>query len=73
MTMLLALVLLLSILSVSALAYDIPNVTYRSCYDGDTCRFDIPKVHPFSVKTFRFGLLALIPLTYGGNVTRKSS
>ncbi len=38
---------LLSTLSVSALAYDIPNVTYRSCYDGDTCRFDIPKPHPF--------------------------
>ena len=34
MTILLALFLLLSILSVSALAYAIPNVTYRSCYDG---------------------------------------
>lgn len=22
-------------------------MTYRSCYDGDTCRFDIPNVHPF--------------------------
>ena len=22
-------------------------MTYRSCYDGDTCRFDIPKPHPF--------------------------
>ncbi len=47
MTILLALFLLLSILSASALAYDFPNVTYRSCYDGDTCRFDIPNVHPF--------------------------
>jgi len=46
MTILLA-VFLLSILSASALAYDFPNVTYRSCYDGDTCRFDIPNVHPF--------------------------
>jgi len=35
------------LLSASALAYDFPSVTYRSCYDGDTCRFDIPKVHPF--------------------------
>jgi len=40
-------VFLLSILSASALAYDFPSVTYRSCYDGDTCRFDIPNVHPF--------------------------
>ncbi len=47
MTILLGLFLLLSILSPSALAYDFPNVTYRSCYDGDTCRFDIPKPHPF--------------------------
>jgi len=46
MTILLA-VFLLSILSASALAYDFPNLTYRSCYDGDTCRFDIPNVHPF--------------------------
>ena len=44
MTILLALFLLLS---VSALAYDFPHVTYRTCYDGDTCRFDIPNVHPF--------------------------
>ncbi len=41
---------LLSILSASALAYDIPNVTYRSCYDGDTCRFDIPNIHPLAGK-----------------------
>jgi len=47
MTIPFALFLLLSILSASALAYDFPNVTYRSCYDGDTCRFDIPNVHPF--------------------------
>ncbi len=47
MTILLALFLLLSILSASALAYGFPNVIYRSCYDGDTCRFDIPNVHPF--------------------------
>jgi len=50
MTILLALFLLLSIPSVSALAYDIPNVTYRSCYDGDTCRFDIPNIHPLAGK-----------------------
>ncbi len=47
MTILLGLFLLLSILSPSALAYDFPNVTYRTCYDGDTCRFDIPNIHPF--------------------------
>ena len=28
-------------------AHDFPSVTYRTCYDGDTCRFDIPNVHPF--------------------------
>ena len=28
-------------------ATDFPNVIYRTCYDGDTCRFDIPNVHPF--------------------------
>ena len=31
-----AVFLLLSILSASALAYDFSNVTYRTCYDGDT-------------------------------------
>jgi len=30
-----------------ALGTDFPNVIYRTCYDGDTCRFDIPNVHPF--------------------------
>jgi len=24
-------------------ATDIPNVTVRSCYDGDTCRLDLPR------------------------------
>ncbi len=43
----LALALLFSILNSPTHAYDFPNVTYRSCYDGDTCRFDIPNVHPF--------------------------
>ncbi len=41
-----------------ALAYDFPNVTYRSCYDGDTCRFDIPNIHPL------FG--ANIPVRFAG-------
>ena len=47
MTIFLGLFLLLTILSVSAFAYNFPNVTNWSCYDGDTCRFDIPNVHPF--------------------------
>ena len=50
MTILLALFLLLSILSASALATDFSDVIYRTCYDGDTCRFDIPEGHPFSGK-----------------------
>ena len=49
MTILLAF-FLLSIHSPSALAYDFPNVTYRSCYGGDTCRFDIPNIHPLAGK-----------------------
>jgi len=47
MTILLALCLLHTILSASALATDFPNVIYRTCYDGDTCWFDLPGVHPF--------------------------
>ena len=46
MRTLLAFTILLSFPSL-AHAYDFPNVTYRTCYDGDTCRFDIPNVHPF--------------------------
>ena len=42
----LALALLFSILNSPTHAYDFPNVTYRSCYDGDTCRMDIPGLHP---------------------------
>ena len=30
-----------------ALATDFSHVTYRTCYDGDTCRFDLPGIHPF--------------------------
>ena len=29
-----------------ASATDFPNVTYHRCYDGDTCTFTIPSVHP---------------------------
>ena len=57
MAILLAL-FLLSILSASALAYDFPNVTYRTCYDGDTCRFDIPGLHPLLGKN--------IPIRFAG-------
>ena len=42
----LALALLFSILNSPTHAYDFPHVTYRTCYDGDTCRFDIPNDHP---------------------------
>jgi len=30
----------------TAFATDFPNVTYHRCYDGDTCTFSIPGVHP---------------------------
>lgn len=29
-----------------AFATDFPNVTYHHCYDGDTCTFTLPGVHP---------------------------
>ena len=49
---------LFGILSASALAYDFPNVTYRTCYDGDTCRMDIPGLHPLVGKN--------IPIRFAG-------
>jgi len=58
MTILLALFLPLTILSASTLATDFPNVTYRTCYDGDTCRFDIPGLHPLLGKN--------IPIRFAG-------
>ena len=33
-------------LAPSAFAADFTNVTYHRCYDGDTCTFTIPDVHP---------------------------
>ena len=45
--MVLGILLLLCIGQGVSFAYDFPNVTYRTCFDGDTCRFDIPNVHPF--------------------------
>ncbi len=35
-----------STLASPALATDFNNVTYHRCYDGDTCTFTIPGVHP---------------------------
>ena len=71
MTILLGLFLLLS---ASALAYDFPHVTYRTCYDGDTCRFDIPNVHPLFGKKIPIRFTpTLIPLKTGEIVRRKRS
>jgi len=41
------LIFLIVVLPTCAFATDFPNVIYRTCYDGDTCRFDLPGVHPF--------------------------
>ena len=38
--------ILLALPTLSAFATDFPYVAYRTCYDGDTCRFDIPGLHP---------------------------
>ncbi len=37
---------LLVLIPSAAGATDFPNVTYHRCYDGDTCTFTIPGVHP---------------------------
>ncbi len=38
--------LLLPMFLVLSFAADFPNVTYHRCYDGDTCTFTLPGVHP---------------------------
>ena len=40
------LLLALILFPIPAFAADFPNVTYHRCYDGDTCTFAIPGVHP---------------------------
>ena len=37
---------LLLLIPFPSFAADFPNVTYHRCYDGDTCTFTIPNVHP---------------------------
>lgn len=42
-------ILLFFIFPISVLAEDygnISNAVFHSCYDGDTCRFDLPGLHP---------------------------
>ena len=38
--------LLLSAAPPTTAAVDFTNVTYHRCYDGDTCTFTIPGIHP---------------------------
>jgi len=40
------LLLTLFLIPIPAFASDFPNATYHRCYDGDTCTFTIPGVHP---------------------------
>ncbi len=40
------LVLTLFLIPLPAFATDFTNVTYHRCYDGDTCTFTIPGIHP---------------------------
>ena len=40
------LALALFLIPIPAFATDFPNVAYHRCYDGDTCTFTIPGVHP---------------------------
>jgi len=37
---------LLLLIPFPSFAADFPNVTYHRCYDGETCTFTIPSVHP---------------------------
>ena len=37
---------LLLLIPIPTFATDFPNATYHRCYDGDTCTFTIPGVHP---------------------------
>ena len=46
MTFLATVACLLLLIPFPALAADFPSVTYHRCYDGDTCTFTIPDVHP---------------------------
>lgn len=43
---LLCLIFLYIIASVPVAAADFTNVTYHRCYDGDTCTFTLPGIHP---------------------------
>jgi len=45
-SVLLSLLIITLALTSSALATNFPNITYHRCYDGDTCTFTIPGVHP---------------------------
>ena len=40
------LVLTLFLVPIPAFATDFNNVTYHRCYDGDTCTFTLPGIHP---------------------------
>jgi len=40
-------------------ATDFPNVIYRTCYDGDTCRFGLPKLHPLFGKNIPVRLVGI--------------
>ena len=37
---------LLLTLATPATAFDFNNVQYHRCYDGDTCTFTLPGIHP---------------------------
>jgi len=46
MTFLATVASLLLLIPFPAFAANFPNATYHRCYDGDTCTFTIPGVHP---------------------------
>jgi micrococcal nuclease len=51
----------------------IKNVTFLYCYDGDTCRFDIPHLHPIIGKNIPVRLKRIDTLEIRGKCGEKRS
>ena len=51
--LLLSLLIATLVLVSSAYAADFTNVTYHRCYDGDTCTFTLPGIHPLHKNAMR--------------------
>ncbi len=63
--------LLLLSITAPVLATDFPHVTYHRCYDGDTCTFTIPGIHPLFGEQISVRIAGIEPLRFEGSVKRK--